>query len=302
MMKGIFANDEKLIKALKITVTVVIILEVALGFLGWLMGTHLYMYALTVTCLGGLSLTIFHGISMYGKRNVIIIIIIGMGISLLFESLGCNFGFLFSKYTYTGYIPGPKLFGFDVFSMIGYGCAAYELWALGQAAVGMFENRFKKWDVLVVPIISGLLFVSIDFGTDPLLATITGAYDWVQPGVYYGVPYQNYLGWIVMAICMMFCISLLLYPQQKKGMLPPTPSVAKKKWFWRAPVLIYGALFIQMPFYALITENQEVTVYSGQTFMTHDIYWGVCLVYMGAILVPSLIILARISRSVELED
>ena len=301
-MKGIFVNDEKLIKAIKITVLAVIICEVGIGILGLSMGTHLYMYALSIFCVGALFLTIFHGISMYGVKNAIAFIIIGMVVSLIFESLGCNYGFLFTKYTYTGYIPGPKIFGFDVFSMVGYGCAAYEFYALGQAAIGMFENRFKKWDVITVPVISGLLFVSIDFGTDPLLATITGAYDWVQPGVYYGVPYQNYLGWIVMAIVMMLCISLVLYPQQKKGTLPPTPSVAKKKWFWRAPALLYGANFIQMPFYTFISENQEVTTYSGQSFMTHDIYWGVCLVYMGAILVPTLIILARVNRSKELED
>lgn len=301
-MKEIYQNDDQLIRALKILVLATVIAELVIGALGWFMGTHLYFFGLGTTCISALFLNIFHGVKTVGTKNVILIMIIGMVGSLFFEAMGVNFGLFFSRYTYTGYIPGPKIFGFDVLSMIGYGFAVYEIWTLAQAAVGMFDNRFRRGDVILVPAVGALLFVSIDYATDPLLATITGAYDWVQPGVYYGVPYQNYLGWIVMAFCIMLSISLLLYFQQKKGTLPEAPTVARRKWFWTTPALIYGALYLQMPFYALIRQNQEVTTYSGQSFMTHDIYWGVAIIYLGAILAPALIIWARIHRDPQLED
>ena len=300
IMKELMEDDERIIRILKWTVGIVAVCEVILGFIGWYTNQHMYMYALSAMCIGALVLSLVHGTATVGWKNVVIIFLIGMIGSLFFESMGVNFGLFFSKYTYTGVIPGPKIFGFDVFSMVAYGFAVYEFWTLGQVAVGMFDNRFHKGDVILVPIVSGLLFVAIDLGTDPLLASVSGAYDWVQEGVYYGVPYQNYLGWIVMAITIMMCISLLLYSQQKRGTLPEAPSVARRKWFWKAPALLYGALYIQMPFYALIRENTEFTVYSGQTFQTHDVYWGVAIVYLCAVFVPALIMWARVNRAQEL--
>ena len=42
------------------------------------------------------------------------------GVGFIMECLGCNFGLFFSKYIYLDYIPGPKLFGFNVYSAVAY--------------------------------------------------------------------------------------------------------------------------------------------------------------------------------------
>jgi len=300
MSKTKIPDEKKTFKALTIITALSILAQLICGIVGLAISVHVYFVGLSIWCLGGLLLAIFHGAPMLGVKNLVIISLISATASLFFESMGINFGLFFSKYTYTGIIPGPKLFGFDVYSIIGYGIGIYLLWSVAQAAVGKFNNEYHKGDVFLIPIIATFLVVAVDYATDPFMATINQAYLWVEPGVYYGIPYQNYLGWYLMAYVLFQCAALVLWQQSKKQTLRPAPVISQKKKFWYYPPIIYGSLFIQMPFYAFIKESKEIVTYSGQTFMTGDIYKGVAIVYAGAILAPTIIILARIFRSKEL--
>ena len=294
-------KDNKLIRNLNIILGLVVAGNLIIGLSSLILNKHQYMIALSLWCAAALVFTIFHGIKTMGLKNILMFSFVAMAVSLFFETMGANFGLFFSKYVYTSEIPGPKIFGFDVYSLIAYGMGPYLVWSLAQAAVGQFDNRFRKGDVIIIPVVAAFLLVAVDYATDPLLATIDQAYIWEKPGIYYGIPYQNYLGWYLMAYVLFQIISLVLYRQSKSGKLLPQPEIAKKKKFWYYPVFFYASLFIQMPFYIFNGDNRMITIGSGQTFMTNDIYQGVTLVYTGVILVPSLIVFFRLLRSTELE-
>jgi len=49
---------------------------------------------------------------------------------------------------------------------------------------------------LARPICDALLALSIDFNLDPMAETL-GYWHWVKGGQYFGVPYQNFLGWFM---------------------------------------------------------------------------------------------------------
>lgn len=148
-------------------------------------------------------------------------------------------------------------------------------------------------------IVSSFLFVALDFTTDPLLVTVTHMYWWEEPGTYYGIPYQNYLGWFLFAYVMYQIIALILYKQKN---LTPC-AAAKKKQFWYYPVLIYGMLFIQHIFYLFIqTDATTVAVQTGEVFAVSQIYKGVSLVAIDTILAFSVLAFLRVFRSTELSD
>jgi len=293
-------DDKRTLKILAIITILSILAQLVCGIVGLVASEHIFFVSLSIWCLGGLLLAIFHGVPMLGAKNMVMLGLISAAASLFFESMGVNFGLFFSKYVYTGFIPGPKIFGFDVYSIIGYGIGIYLVWSVALAAAGKFDNEYHKGDVFFIPVIATLLVVAVDYATDPFMATINQAYLWVEPGVYYGIPYQNYLGWYLMAYVLFQSAALLLWRQSRKKTLKPAPAIARKKKFWYYPPIIYGSLFIQMPFYAFIKESKEIVTYSGQTLMTGDIYKGVAIVYVGAILTPTIIILARTFRSKEL--
>lgn len=300
-MKRFFEDEKKILTTLTLITAAVMLLFVLFGAIGLINGTHQYFICLSIWAIAGGLTAVFHGVPSLGVRNVVMIIVVGMLVSLFFEASGANFGWFFSKYTYTEFIPGPKLFGFNVYSMIAYGIGVYLIWAVAQAAVQQYDNHFKKGDVVLIPVIAGALFAAVDYATDPLLATISQTHIWEEEGVYYGIPWQNYIGWYIMAYVIYQVIAIILWAQDRKGQLQ-APPVAGKKRFWLCPVLTYGALFLQYPFYALIQDSYEVSNIHGQTFSTHEIYWGVCLVAIGMMVVPTILMAVTVCRSKELED
>jgi len=86
-----------------------------------------------------------------------------------------------------------------------------------------------------ISLIAGVLFAVVGLATDPLLATISGTHIWSEPGVYYGIPYQNYLGWYVMAYVIFQVIAIILWAQDRRGTLPQASPAARRKFFWIAP-------------------------------------------------------------------
>lgn len=279
------------LRMLKITAITVAAVNLLAGIAGLFTQQHMYFLAMCFWVFSGVAVMICHGVPLYGGKNMVIFFLLGCGISLFFEAMGCDFGIFFSKYYYTDYIPGPKIFGFNVMSMVGYGSGVYMMFAIGHAAVGKFGSKFEKYDVITVPLISALMTVAIDFMTDPFLATLTQAYHWEQPGVFYGIPYQNYLGWYMLAYTLYQVMALVVYVQDKRSMLPPRPDAANYKGFWIWPTVMFASLFLQLPFYALIPTDTVVTNYAGQLISSHQTYWGVMIVESGALLLPCLIII-----------
>ena len=287
------SSPDFVLKWLKRILICIVAANLICGAVSLYLGENLFFVSLSIWVLGGLTLAILQGVPNLGWKNVLALIVIAMVCSEFFESMGVNFGLFFSKYTYTGYIPGPKLFGFDVYSMVGYGVGSYMMWAIAKAAVGMYGNHFEKGDVFFVPLVAALLLVSIDFATDPLMATVSGAYVWQEHGVYYGIPYQNYLGWYLMAYTMYQIFALLLYWQDKKGKLPLAQEITQSKKYWIYPPLYFATAYITLPFNVFIQTSAEVFNGAGQAYLVSDIHWGVLLVYTGAILTPAVIIFLR---------
>lgn len=297
-----FDDEEKMLKSLDILTAVDYFLNVAFGILAVVTGEHMYFVCLFLWVVAGFILSVLHGYLMIGAKNLVLFFLAGALLSLFFEAMGCNYGWFFSKYVYTDWIPGPKIFGFNVVSMIAYGLGVYLVFSMGQAAVGMFDNKFKKGDVILIPIICSMLITTVDFATDPLLSTISNTHFWEQDGVYYGIPWQNYLGWYLMGFVIFLVATLIVWNDARKGKLPKTPAIAKKKRYWVHTPLLYGSLYIQFPFYTLIQNVYEVTVQStGQVYLTSQIYWGVAIIMIGAMVTPAVITLVRILRDDNLE-
>ena len=302
-MNSLFKNDEKLMKFLKNMSILIVVINVIIGIAGLILQKDLFFVAESLWVITGFLLLIFHGYPTIGAKAAGGMVIIGCLVSMFYECLGCNFGLFFSKYIYTGYIPGPKVFGFNLYSLIAYGIGCYIIWSTVRSITGQYGTQLKKSDVVFMPILCSLILVTVDYATDPFLSTINHTHIWEKPGVYYGIPWQNYMGWYLMAYTIYLFIALMLYFMGKKNKLPQERPVMKKKAFWIIPPLMYASLWIQMPFYVFIKKVTEVTVESnGQVFTTSQIYWGVMIVMLGAMVTPAVAAIARILKDEHLED
>lgn len=138
-----------------------------------------------------------------------------VGLSLCSELLGTSTGFPFGDYRYLSGL-GYKIAGLVPFtiplSWFYLGCCAYLL-----ARVGL-ESRtsLPRWAQLSGAIALGsLLLTSWDFVLDPAMSqTDVPFWVWEQVGPFFGMPYQNFAGWMGTGIVFM-TVATLFWPKHE---------------------------------------------------------------------------------------
>lgn len=123
-----------------------------------------------------------------------------IGISLSSELLGTGTGFPFGEYSYLSGL-GYKIAGRVPFtiplSWFYLGLSAYLLARAGLAARDGEAGGFNGLRQLGAIFLGSLLLTSWDFVLDPAMSqTAMPFWYWHQPGPFYGMPYQNFAGWL----------------------------------------------------------------------------------------------------------
>lgn len=115
------------------------------------------------------------------------------GVALLgfaVEAVGVRFGLPFGAYAYTEVLR-PQLLGVPV----AMGPAWLVLVAFANDAAGRLGLR--RWPAVVF---AALLTTAVDLVIDPLAANQLGYWRWSGAGVYYGIPFTNFVGWFLTAL------------------------------------------------------------------------------------------------------
>ena len=132
-----------------------------------------------------------------------------ISLSLASELLGTSTGFPFGHYRYLGGL-GYKISGLVPFtiplSWFYLGFSAYII-----ALTGLKRLEIKNWLRQLGAIICGsLCLTSWDFVLDPAMSQAPIAFwVWDQPGAFFGMPYQNFAGWMSTGILFMTIATLL---------------------------------------------------------------------------------------------
>ena len=132
-----------------------------------------------------------------------------IGLSLGSELLGTSTGFPFGPYHYLSGL-GYKIAGLVPFtiplSWFYLGFSAYLIARAGLAAL-----TIPNWCKYVGAIALGaILLTSWDFVLDPAMSqTDVPFWVWEQPGAFFGMPYQNFAGWLGTGIVFMSVATLI---------------------------------------------------------------------------------------------
>lgn len=130
----------------------------------------------------------------------------------LVEVVGQASGFPFGSYQYTSLLQ-PQLAGVPVLIPLAWLMMMPPAWAMALVIAGAqpgWRARVRRAAV------AALAFTAWDLFLDPQMVA-WNAWVWAVPGVYFGIPLQNFVGWLLVA----FCVSLLLAP----GWLPLAPLI-----------------------------------------------------------------------------
>lgn len=178
-----------------------------------------------------------HGFERYGKKGMLIFFLITFAVSYTFENLSIQTGFPFGFYHYSstlGILTVPLIIVFAYFAM------GYLSWMLSNVLTGQYIRKLAGKQIFIVPFIAAFLMVMWDLTLDPVSSTLDGLWVWQTPGVYFGVPISNFVGWflVVYIFFQIFAIYISKYDQLEFD----KANNLLNKPFWYEAVALYGIM------------------------------------------------------------
>jgi carotene biosynthesis associated membrane protein len=178
-----------------------------------------------------------------GLKNWLLFMVPALGVSLTSELLGTSTGFPFGNYSYLSGL-GYKIAGLVPFtiplSWFYLGLCSY---LLARAGIG---KRFGALGAVGAIALGSLMLTSWDFVLDPAMSqTVMPFWYWHQPGAFFGMPYQNFVGWMGTGF-VYISIAALLWRNQEIRLQPEQlnlPLVVYLGNFVFAMVMSLGAGF-----------------------------------------------------------
>lgn len=163
----------------------------AVGMLIDVPSTHLITPMAT---LAGFSFAVWHAIEREGRKRALIMLAMVVAVSLLFESVGVATGWVYGPYHYTDSL-GPKFLGLVPYLIpVAWFMMSYPSFVIADWLV---PQKTKAWlRILLVAAVGAVVMTAWDVVMDPVMVS-GGHWVWDVNGAYFGIPLQNFLGWLV---------------------------------------------------------------------------------------------------------
>ncbi|MCA9882042.1 MAG: carotenoid biosynthesis protein [Anaerolineae bacterium] len=155
----------------------------------------------------------------WGWRKTAITFVIVSGIGWTAEFMGHRTGFPFGSYHYTDALQ-PQIGGVPLLIPVAWFMLLPSAWVMAQLIIGERDTLFKQ---ITFVAISALALTAWDLFLDPQMVG-WGFWVWDQPGVYFGIPLVNYLGWLL--------VSAIITVVARPARLPIMPLAAVYALVW----------------------------------------------------------------------
>src|SRR5690606_16769293 len=236
-----------------------------------------------------------HGLLSYRLRDLLVFAVITLVVSNGFENLSVLTGFPFGHYHYSDTL-GPKLFLVPVLIGPAYLATAYLAWTIARVILGATHSRLSGHLTFTVPLVAAFMMVSWDLAFDPIFSTINHAWIWRDGGSYFGVPFSNFLGWLLTTFVFLQLFALYL---KRSPNAHEEPSRTQNL----QAVLFYGVIAVGYILNGLIQDTGgTVTDPAGMVWRLQDIYavTGLVAIFtMGTFTLLGLVKVLEASPAVE---
>ena len=217
-----------------------------------------------------LGVSLFAASRFLGWKRTQVMFGITWATAFVCEFLSTRVGFPFGDYFYTGSTVGEELYISNIpfmdslsFTFLLYASYCLALFFLlpFQSPSSSQGRHVVLTDIVSWPVIglTCLFFMFIDIVIDPVALQggrwfLGQIYGYPDPGVYFGVPLANFIGWFIVGLIAMVGYRLV---DQGNGILPSLPSVLPVRELLLGCGLYYGVLLF----------NLAVTFWIGEHLM-----------------------------------
>lgn len=191
---------------------------------------------LILSTLALFGFSVGHAVWSLGGRQALLFLGLTFGISLLFESVGVLTGWVYGPYHYTDRL-GLKVFGLvPVLVPIAWFMMIYPSHALVERLASPNRQSGLGRTVWLAGL-SALAMTAWDLVMDPIMVA-SEHWVWEAEGAYFGIPVQNYAGWLVTT----FIIYLLYRLLTGRRVAHPWGNSSQR--FQNLPLLAYSATWL----------------------------------------------------------
>ena len=222
------------------------------------------------------AIAVVHGLQRYTTKQFLVFFVITFIISNIYENLSILTGFPFGHYHYTEVL-GPKLFLVPVIIAPAYFGAGYLAWSLGHILIGAFGRRLRAMQIFSVPLIAAFVMVMWDLQMDPVSATIRQHWIWHNGGGYFGVPFVNFMGWLL-CVYTVFQLFALYISRQAVISEPEGRTDATDRSYWYQNAAAYVALSLNWATLVLTGQHATMSDATGSQWQTAHIFESITLI------------------------
>jgi uncharacterized membrane protein len=199
--------------------TIWALLLVSLPIADWSTGWSALIGAITmgVIITAGLVITLLWGV--WGTAATLRVAVSILTLSWAFEVIGSHTGIPFGKYSYTNTLQ-PQVLNVPLQIPLGWLMMLPPSWAVAQAIVDRIKPR---WEFPAFVGLSALAMTAWDLFLDPMMVTWE-IWGWDNPGRYFGIPWINYFGWLLVSAL----VTILIRP----GKPPVAPLLIIYTTIW----------------------------------------------------------------------
>jgi lycopene beta-cyclase len=215
-------NPLKFPRSTQITLILWVLTMISLPIVGWTWGEAALIRGMSVgVVMQAIAvLTILR--NAWGLSRTLRTLAIVAVLSYFAEWLGSKTGFPFGAYHYTDALQ-PQLAGVPLLIPLAWMMMLAPAWAIAKIITPKHDNP-KLPLTIIYSLISALAFTAWDLFLDPQMVG-WGFWIWATPGVYFGIPFSNYLGWLLVS----FLLTLAARPRDLP--LGPLAVIYALTWF-----------------------------------------------------------------------
>jgi putative membrane protein len=199
------------------------------------------------------AFSILHAGSVLGWRRAVAFLVICVVVSWGFEAVGVATGMVYGAYHY-GDALGAKIGGVPIIIPFAWFMMVYASWMVAHLLLEGGQSPSSFGGALARALIAATAMTAWDAVMDPGMA-MRGTWTWEQGGAYFGVPFQNFVGWMATTLAVYIIVALVF------RLVPNRKGRAAPRRFGGAPVWAYAFVALDHFLISTIPELHVVAAF-----------------------------------------
>jgi uncharacterized membrane protein len=210
------------------------------------------------------AFSILHASDVLGWRRALLFLLVCVAVSWGFESVGVATGAVYGDYHY-GDALGAKIAGVPLIIPLAWFMMVYASWVVAHVLLEDASTPSSINGALARAFVASTAMTAWDAVMDPGKAK-SGAWIWEKGGPYFGVPFQNFVGWIATTVVIYLVVAVAF------RFVPRRQVHSNTRFYTGLPVLAYALVAFD---HLLIETFPELHIVAA---------FGICLVALLALL------------------